>query len=99
MQDNILILYRSFSSEAGLFCAGACLAVGLKYAGTGDSSARGTLYNFVVEFLKLKKDVPDPIAGSDISHHHIDKQALESVINTCALALSLVMAGTGGFSS
>lgn len=72
--------------------------MGLKYAGTSDSLARSTLHSFVLEFLKLKKDVPDPIAGSDTSHHQIDKQALESVINTCALALSLVMAGTGGFS-
>lgn len=76
-------------------CLGACMAVGLKYAGTADSLARATLHFFVVRFLKLKKDIPEKMDDTDAHHDHIDKQALETVLNVCALSLSAVMAGTG----
>ncbi|GMH41655.1 hypothetical protein BSKO_09565 [Bryopsis sp. KO-2023] len=75
--------------------AGACLAMGLKYAGTADGSARATLHDFVLKFLKLKKEVPDSSAGADVTYGKIDKQALQTVCDVCALALSVVMAGTG----
>lgn len=71
------------------------MAVGLKYAGTGDSLARSTLHFFVMRFLKFKKSTPENLDESDTHHDHIDKQALETVLDACALSLSIVMSGTG----
>lgn len=65
--------------------AGSCLCMGLRFAGTANQRAAVTLHEFTEKFLSMKQK------GS----MYIDRSALESCADTCALALGLVMAGTG----
>ncbi|CAD7696275.1 unnamed protein product [Ostreobium quekettii] len=75
--------------------AGACLAIGLKFAGTANAQAEFLLRKYVLEFLAHKKKVPDASAPGQQTYGRLDKQSIELSIDVCALALSAVMAGTG----
>ncbi len=135
--------------------AGACLGMGIRYAGTGNAKAAGVLRAHTIAFLEAKRTAPDasgaprcrmpgPVrtaavqttsgrheqcnecicqvsialtemacdgsatprhsimsvqiwwrAGAGAGVGQVDKQALESCLGVCALALSVVMAGTG----
>lgn len=48
--------------------AGACLALGIKFAGTGNVAARDLLHNYVLYFLSAKQIAPDPVSGGCASH-------------------------------
>lgn len=48
--------------------AGACLALGIKFAGTGDDRARALLHNYVLYFLSAKQRAPDPVSGGQQQH-------------------------------
>ena len=43
--------------------AGACLAMGMRFAGTGDAQAKATLLDYVTTYLKHKMQAPDPFTG------------------------------------
>lgn len=43
--------------------SGACLAMGIRYAGTANPEARKTLLDHVSMYLKWKMRAPDPFAG------------------------------------
>lgn len=43
--------------------AGACLALGIKYAGTADARACDMLHSYVLYFLCSKQAAPDPVSG------------------------------------
>lgn len=43
---------------------GACLSIGVRYAGTADPQAQATLTRYVEKFLRAKMDAPDPFSGS-----------------------------------
>ena len=46
--------------------AGACLAIGVRYAGTGSTQAKATLFEHVTAYLGHKMQAPDPFAGDDL---------------------------------
>jgi anaphase-promoting complex subunit 1 len=68
--------------------AGACLALGLRFAGTAHAGAAAALRSHVELFLELKRRPPGS-AGA------VDKHTLETCLCATALALGAVMAGTG----
>lgn len=66
--------------------AGACLALGIKFAGTKDTVAAETLVRFVHYFLTEKYKFVFP--GKD-------DEIVENCMAACALSLSVVLAGSG----
>ena len=48
---------------------GACLAMGIRYAGSACPEARGTLLHYVNAFLKAKMAAPDPFSGVNTPFH------------------------------
>ncbi|XP_046750016.1 anaphase-promoting complex subunit 1 [Diprion similis] len=66
--------------------AGACLALGLKYAGSANRNAFKTLYNYAQIFTALPHKSVAELAG---------KSTIETCLNVILLAAAAVMAGTG----
>ncbi|XP_012289018.1 anaphase-promoting complex subunit 1 [Orussus abietinus] len=66
--------------------AGACMALGLKYAGTANKNAFKTLYNYAQMFTALTHKSIAELAG---------KSTIETCLNVVLLATAVVMAGTG----
>lgn len=44
--------------------AGACLSIGIKYAGSADAAAEGVLRHYVLYFLKARLQAPDASSGN-----------------------------------
>lgn len=74
--------------------AGACLALGLRYAGTACAPAAATITRYLEYFARRKAATPAQQAGAP-PPLGADRAALESCVGVCALALGVVMAGTG----
>ncbi|KAG8067808.1 hypothetical protein GUJ93_ZPchr0005g14946 [Zizania palustris] len=76
---------------------GACIALGLKYAGSRNSDAQELLYAYAVHFLNEIKHVP--IQAPSILPkgllQHVDRGTLELCLHLIVLSLSVVMAGSG----
>ena len=70
--------------------AGACMSIGLRYAGSGNAEASATLRHYAFKFVEWKKT-----AGQDGKETLVTKSALETCIGVVAMSLSCVMAGTG----
>ena len=68
------------------------MAIGLRFAGSADRDAQSTLMHFLRYFVSFKRNAPEPGATSPCI---INREVLESCAGSVALALSLVMAGTG----
>ncbi|KAI4480329.1 hypothetical protein M0804_010327 [Polistes exclamans] len=66
--------------------AGACMALGLKYAGTANKNAFRTLYNYAQMFTALSHKTIAELAG---------KSTIETCLNVILLSTAVVMAGTG----
>ncbi|XP_022651610.1 anaphase-promoting complex subunit 1-like [Varroa destructor] len=66
--------------------AGACFALGLKFAGSGNKDAFKTLMHYTMMFYDIQKQPAAEQAG---------KNTIETSLLVCLLACSLVMAGTG----
>ncbi|XP_020285295.1 anaphase-promoting complex subunit 1 isoform X2 [Pseudomyrmex gracilis] len=66
--------------------AGACMALGLRYAGTANKNAFKTLYNYTQMFLELSHKTVAELAG---------KSTVETCMNVVLLSAAVVMAGTG----
>lgn len=78
---------HSIAIQAHCFSvAGACLALGIKFAGTKDTVAAQTLVRFVHYFLKEKCKIVS--TGND-------DEIVENCMAACALSLSVVLAGSG----
>ncbi|KAK9819157.1 hypothetical protein WJX81_007920 [Elliptochloris bilobata] len=75
--------------------AGACLAVGIKYAGSANAAACGLLTHYCAYFQRAKHAAPDSMSGNAGAWGRLDKAALEACLCTVALALATVMAGSG----
>ena len=78
--------------------AGACMSLGLRFAGTADKTAAATLREMTLRFVRLKSRAG---AGGDRSSlgAFIDRPTLETCVGVAAVALSCVMAGTGDLST
>lgn len=75
---------------------GACFALGLKYAGTANQNAQELLQSYCLKLLKMKQKAPEvSMMGVMACAHGVDKATLECCLGTVALALAVVMAGTG----
>jgi anaphase-promoting complex subunit 1 len=68
--------------------AGSCVAVGLRFAGTCDSSAAQLLLGKLKYFMHLKHTAPE--GGGPLT-----RDVLEACIGNVALALACVMSGSG----
>jgi anaphase-promoting complex subunit 1 len=71
--------------------AGACLALGLRFAGSAHRGAHRVLLRFVSHFQWLRDSDRDTVALAQ----RPDRPTLEMCLATTAQALALVMAGTG----
>ncbi|XP_030534487.1 anaphase-promoting complex subunit 1 isoform X4 [Rhodamnia argentea] len=77
--------------------AGACISLGLKFAGTMDGNAQELLYEYAVYFLNEMK----PVAATSGSNFpkgladYVDRGTLEICLHLIVLSLSVVMAGSG----
>lgn len=72
------------------FCniiAGACMAMGLKYAGTANQEAFDSIYTFVNLFINLPND--------QILVEQAGRSTIESCLNVLITSLAMIMAGTG----
>nr|VDC78379.1 unnamed protein product [Brassica rapa] len=77
--------------------AGACISLGLRFAGTRDGNARDLLYNYALYLLNEIKPVS---ATSETAFPRgiskfVDKGTLEMCLYLVILSLSVVMAGSG----
>ena len=71
--------------------AGACLSLGLRYAGTADETAANTLRHYCLQFLEWKKAALNAGERKAV----VDRPTLEKCVGCCAMAAAAVMAGTG----
>ena len=71
--------------------AGACMAVGLRYAGTANENAKAALTKMTLRFLSMKAAAATQEPISEL----VDRPTLETCICVSATAISCVMAGTG----
>ncbi|XP_054606223.2 anaphase-promoting complex subunit 1 isoform X3 [Nothobranchius furzeri] len=70
--------------------AGACMALGLRFAGSANSDAFDCLYEFARTFMKMM-----PFAGTAASLQQMGYYNLQTCLSMILLAMSMVMAGTG----
>lgn len=70
--------------------AGACFAIGVRFAGTGDPRAKSVLCMYVMELHQLR-EANDPVSIVSKPEFSI----LETCLGQASIALGLVMAGTG----
>ncbi|KAJ3344057.1 Anaphase-promoting complex subunit 1 [Gonapodya sp. JEL0774] len=89
--------------------AGACLAIGLKYAGSADALAKGVLLHCFDIFRRLERKKGMLGNFLSVDHEHSDlnckiavsfsdklnRVLLRSQIDVCAVSLGVVLAGTG----
>nr|XP_039261874.1 anaphase-promoting complex subunit 1-like [Styela clava] len=76
---------------------GACLALGIRFAGSQNKSAYGTLRHFILFFLSIWNE-QSGTARSTASAYPLEvmgRYTLENCLTTCLLALSMVVAGSG----
>ncbi|KAL1825219.1 hypothetical protein ACET3Z_011997 [Daucus carota] len=77
--------------------AGACISLGLTYAGTRDGHAQELLYKYAIYFLNEIK----PVSVSSCKSfpkgllQYVDRGTLETCLHLIVLSLSVVMAGSG----
>ena len=71
--------------------AGACMALGLRFAGTADAAARDALRKMLSRFLALKAAA----AAGEPCGELVDRPTAETCVCVAATALACVMAGTG----
>ncbi|KAL6620059.1 hypothetical protein ACP70R_035198 [Stipagrostis hirtigluma subsp. patula] len=76
---------------------GACIALGLKHAGSRNGDAQEILYAYAVNFLNEIKHIPvrTPSMLPKGLLQYVDRGTLELCLHLIVLALSLVMAGSG----
>ncbi|KAM4104227.1 hypothetical protein ACJW30_06G141300 [Castanea mollissima] len=77
--------------------AGACISLGLRFAGTKNGNAQELLYEYAVYFLNEIKPV-SATSGNTFPKglsHYIDRGTLEICLHLIVLSLSVIMAGSG----
>ena len=84
---NTRIDYETMSQAYCNIVAGACMALGLKHAGTADEHAFKVVMGYTRMFLAL----PNRPQQAD----QAGRSTIESCLNVLIVSLSLIMAGTG----
>lgn len=86
-------LYLRLKWQAHCFVlSGSILALGIRFAGTANKAAADVIHYNLQYFLRAKKFVPEP---GTVSSSPLNREILETCISSGALALSVVMAGSG----
>ncbi|WOL06876.1 anaphase-promoting complex subunit 1 isoform X1 [Canna indica] len=77
--------------------AGACISLGLKYAGTKSEEAQELLHSYALYFLNEIKHIPAVTANALPKGllQYVDRGTSEICLHLIVLSLSLVMAGSG----
>lgn len=75
--------------------AGACLALGLRFASTQNNAARELLLEYVCVMTEFRNEAMDGRQNPLGAMFRIDKSDVESILCLILLSLSLVMAGSG----
>ncbi|RLN94280.1 hypothetical protein BBJ28_00006710 [Nothophytophthora sp. Chile5] len=79
--------------------AGACLSIGLRFAGTASASARETLRKYVLHFRELRSKASSSSmilrGSSNVVAAATERVTVERCLAVCAQSLALVDAGTG----
>ncbi|KAJ9539792.1 hypothetical protein OSB04_026298 [Centaurea solstitialis] len=77
--------------------AGACISLGLRFAGTKDGSAQHLLYSYAIAFLNEIKPLSVKVLHGFPRGlmQYVDRGTLETCLHLIALSLSVVMAGSG----
>ncbi|EGZ28665.1 hypothetical protein PHYSODRAFT_469800 [Phytophthora sojae] len=78
--------------------AGACMSIGLRFAGTGNTSARSTLRKYILHFRELRSKASSSMilrGSSNVVAAATERATVERCLAVCAQALALVDAGTG----
>ncbi|XP_018321370.1 anaphase-promoting complex subunit 1 isoform X3 [Agrilus planipennis] len=78
--------YEAMNQAYCNIVAGACFAIGLKYAGSADEEAYKTLLYFCFLFTNLTSKTIADLAG---------KPTIETCLNVVLISIAIVMAGTG----
>lgn len=91
---------RSICESYANIVAGACFSIGLRFAGTSNTAARGTLRKFVLHFRELRTKSPTSSIGLHSNNGNViaaatERPTIERCLAICALALAMVDAGTG----
>ncbi|KAB1217628.1 Anaphase-promoting complex subunit 1 [Morella rubra] len=77
--------------------AGACISIGLRFAGTKNGDAQELLYEYAIYFLNEIKPV-SATKGNTFPKglsQYIDRATLEICLHLIVLSLSVIMAGSG----
>ena len=75
---------------------GACVALGVRYAGSSNEKAKRVLSAHILKLLKFKAKSPDiAMVHTSPNCNRANKPTLEQCVCVIALALALVMAGSG----
>ena len=74
--------------------AGAIIALGLKYAGTGSEEAKDIILYYINKLLKVETSLSHFVSGDPQTKGKLDPYYLYNILSNCVLASSLVMAGT-----
>jgi hypothetical protein len=76
--------------------AGACTAIGMRYAGSSSAAAEQLLRHYVLQLLAAKRRMGVGVeAGVAGGRGRLDKGFLETAVCNVVVALSCVMAGSG----
>nr|CAD7590064.1 unnamed protein product [Timema genevievae] len=84
MPDNID--YETMNQAYCNILAGACMAVGLRFAGSANNEAFNTLFKYAKMFTSLLAKSIAELAG---------KSTIETSLNVIVLSMAMVMAGSG----
>lgn len=81
--------------------AGACAAIGLRFAGTADAAAKRLLIDRLRKCRDAKRSTEHParMASLPTPGMDLDRSTLETCQSATAMALGMVMAGTGDLDS
>ncbi|KAL3521232.1 hypothetical protein ACH5RR_019381, partial [Cinchona calisaya] len=97
MDDAIAMDAEAFVQAFVNIVVGACISLGLRFAGTRDGKSQELLYEYAVYFLNEIK----PVSVSS-SHslpkglsNYVDRGTLETCLHLVVLSLCVVMAGSG----
>jgi len=84
---NRRIDYETMSQAYCNIIAGACMALGLKFAGSANKDAFKAVMGYTKMFLQLPNKPPEADQAG--------RSTVESCLNVLVVSLSLIMAGTG----
>ncbi|KAK4436500.1 Anaphase-promoting complex subunit [Sesamum alatum] len=97
MDDQYEMDAEAFVQAYVNIVVGACISLGLRFAGTRDGNAQELLYKYAVYFLNEIKPVcvSNGIGLPKGLSAYVDRGTLETCLHLIVLSLCLVMAGSG----